>query len=132
RWQAISALAGTIDEDTMRRMNAAAELDGASFREAAALLFDPSAEAPARRGFLAVLFGPDFARLTAEHVLLVFAPVAASVLVGVPLGIAAVHRSWLAQPIFALAGVVQTIPSLALLAFLVALVGAIGLVPAAI
>src|SRR5690606_16455319 len=91
RWQAISALAGTIDEDTMRRMNAAAELDGASFREAAALLFAPSAEAPARRGFLAVLFGPDFARLTAEHVLLVFAPVAASVLVGVPLGIAAVH-----------------------------------------
>jgi osmoprotectant transport system permease protein len=48
------------------------------------------------------------------------------------LGVAAVRRPRLAQPIFALAGLMQTIPSLALLAFLVAVVGAIGIVPAAI
>jgi osmoprotectant transport system permease protein len=62
----------------------------------------------------------------------VFVPVIASILAGVPLGIAAVRRRWLAQPIFALTGIMQTVPSLALLAFLVALIGAIGIVPAAI
>ena len=47
----------------------------------------------------------------------------AAIAVGVPLGVAAARKRWLAQPIFALVGVVQTIPSLALLAFLIALMG---------
>jgi osmoprotectant transport system permease protein len=132
QWQGISGLAGRIDAATMLRMNAAAEIDRASFRAAAALFFDPAAGKPSRRSFTALLFGPDFGRLTAEHVLLVFAPVAAAILIGVPLGVAALRWPWLAQPVFALAGLVQTIPSLALLAFLVAMVGAIGIVPAAI
>jgi osmoprotectant transport system permease protein len=132
QWPGIAALAGRIDERTMLRMNAAAEIDGRSFREAAALFFDPAAAVPGRRPFAEILFGRDFARLTLEHVLLVFVPVAASIALGIPLGIAAMRRRWLAQPIFAVAGIVQTIPSLALLAFLVALMGTIGLVPAAI
>ncbi|MPZ47375.1 MAG: ABC transporter permease subunit [Betaproteobacteria bacterium] len=132
QWQGIAALAGHIDEATMLRMNAAAEIDGLSFRDASALLFDSAPQARERRTFFELLFGPDFARLTVEHLLLVFIPVVASILVGVPLGIAAVRRQRLAQPIFALAGIMQTIPSLALLAFLVALIGAIGIVPAAI
>ncbi len=132
QWRGIAALAGRIDEATMLRMNAAAEIDGLSFRDAAALLFEPSARERERRTFFDLLFGPDFARLTAQHLLLVFAPVAASIVLGIPLGIAAFRRRWLAQPIFALAGVMQTIPSLALLAFLVALIGAIGIVPAVI
>jgi osmoprotectant transport system permease protein len=132
QWQGIAALAGRIDQAAMLRMNAAAEIDGLSFRDAAALLSDPDARARQRRTFLGLLFGPDFARLTIEHLLLVFVPVTASILAGVPLGIAAVRRRWLAQPIFALTGIMQTVPSLALLAFLVALIGAIGIVPAAI
>jgi len=131
QWRAIAKLAGAIDEATMLRMNAAAEVDGHSFAQAAALRFGP-AEAPSRRSFFRTLFGPDFARLTMQHLTLVFGSVAASVLVGIPLGIAAARCRRLEQPVFALVGVVQTIPALAMLAFLVAIMGAIGVVPAAI
>jgi osmoprotectant transport system permease protein len=50
--------------------------------------------------------------------------------VGVPLGVAASGRKRLAQPILAAVGVIQTIPALALLAFLITLLGAIGTAPA--
>jgi osmoprotectant transport system permease protein len=132
QWQSIAALAGRIDDAAMRRMNAAAEIEGRSFAAAARLFFDPAAAAPARAGLAQRLFDADFGRLTWQHVLLVVGPVAASIAVGVPLGIAAVRWRWLAQPVLAFAGMVQTIPSLALLAFLVAVAGTIGVVPAAI
>ena len=89
-------------------------------------------EAKPSRGFLAVLFAPDLWRLTREHLLLVFGSLFAGIVVGVPLGVVAARRPRLAQPIFALVGVMQTIPSLALLAFLIVLTGTIGLLPAAI
>ncbi len=133
QWRKIQKLEGRIDEARMRQMNAAAEVEGRSFAQAAALMFTASqADAPARRSFASVLFGPDFLRLSTEHLLLVFGPVAASIAFGIPLGIAAVRWRRLAQPVFALTGIVQTIPSLALLAFLVAVIGPIGVVPAAI
>jgi osmoprotectant transport system permease protein len=135
QWQALAALQGTIDERSMMRMNAAVEMEGHSFAQAAALYFREPAERAVGaqpRGFFEVLFAPDLARLTREHLLLVFGSLAASIAVGVPLGVAAARKPWLAQPIFALAGIVQTIPSLALLAFLIALLGTIGTLPAAI
>jgi osmoprotectant transport system permease protein len=61
---------------------------------------------------------------------LVFASLAASIAVGVPLGIAAAKLPRLAQPILGAVGVIQTIPALALFAFLIALMGAIGTAPA--
>ena len=132
-WRAIGALAGRIDERAMVRMNAAAELQGRSFAEAAALL-DSTAPPPqaARRGLLGALFGPDFWRLTGEHLLLVFSSLAASIALGVPLGVAAAKLPRLAQPILGAVGVIQTVPSLALFAFLIALVGTIGTPPALI
>jgi osmoprotectant transport system permease protein len=135
QWQALAALQGKIDERSMMRMNAAAETEGRSFAQAAALYFQHPAQRAAsapRRGFFEVLLAPDLGRLTREHLLLVFGSLAASIAVGIPLGVAAARKPRLAQPIFALAGVVQTIPSLALLAFLIALMGTIGTLPAAI
>ena len=76
--------------------------------------------------------GSDLGRLTAEHLLLVFVSLAASVALGVPLGIAAAKWKRAAQPILGVVGVIQTIPSLALFAFLISLLGAIGTVPAVI
>ncbi len=132
-WQALQKLEGRIGERSMIRMNAAAELEGRSFAEAAALL--DAAETPrsaAARSFFGTLFGPDFWRLTGEHLVLVFASLAASVALGVPLGIAAAKLPRAAQPILGAVGVIQTIPSLALFAFLIALVGTIGTLPALI
>jgi glycine betaine/choline ABC-type transport system substrate-binding protein/ABC-type proline/glycine betaine transport system permease subunit len=132
-WRALRALEGRIDERRMIRMNAAAELEGRSFAQAAALLNeDGKPQVAASRNFLELLFGPDFWRLTGEHLLLVFASLAASIAVGVPLGVAAAKVPKMGTVIFGIVGVVQTIPSLALLAFLIAIVGAIGTLPALI
>ena len=129
-FEALQKLEGRIDEGAMIRMNAAAELEGKSFAQAAALFFGE--ETGKRRTFLAVLFGPDFWRLTGEHLLLVFVSLAASVVAGVPLGMVAAKLPRAAQPVLAAVGVIQTIPALALLAFLIALVGTIGVIPALI
>jgi len=132
QWQALSALEGKIDAQRMLHMNAAVEVEGRSFAQAAALYFHESGASERPRKFLEVLLAPDLARLTREHLLLVFGSLAASIVVGVPLGVAAARMRWLAQPIFAVAGAIQTIPSLALLAFLIALMGTIGTLPAAV
>jgi osmoprotectant transport system permease protein len=112
-------------------MNAAAELDKRSFAEAAALLDGHGAEQRAgERRFLHALFGPDFWRLTGQHLLLVFVSLAASITVGVPLGVIAARLPPCSQLVLGTVGVIQTIPSLALFAFLIALTGTIGTVPA--
>ncbi len=128
QWRALQSLQGRISESAMRRMNAAAELDRMSFAAAAGLAFSDSAGA--RRTFLTALFGNDLIRLTGQHLLLVFGSLAASLLAAIPLGIAAWKSRALAQVIFGVVGVFQTIPSLALLAFLIALMGTIGMLPA--
>jgi len=128
-FQSLQNLQGRIDEALMIRMNAAAELDGKTFGEAAALFAGGEASAGERR-LLPTLFGADFWRLTREHLVLVGASLACSVAVGVPLGIAAAKLPSAAQLILGAVGLIQTIPSLALFAFLIALLGTIGVVPA--
>ncbi|HET7198168.1 MAG TPA: glycine betaine ABC transporter substrate-binding protein [Burkholderiales bacterium] len=128
----MQSLAGRIDERSMIRMNAAAELEGRSFAQAAALFFREGAPGKGGRRLLATLFGPDFARLTIQHLLLVAVSLAAAIAVGLPLGVAAAKRPRAGQAILAAVGVIQTIPSLALFAFLIALLGGIGALPALI
>jgi len=129
-WARLQALAQRIDERAMIRLNGAVELQGQSFAAAAALLDAPGAAAASRRTFLGALCAADFWRLTREHLVLVFVSLAGSIGAGVPLGIAAVKFPRAAQFILGAVGIVQTVPSLALLAFLIALLGAIGTVPA--
>jgi osmoprotectant transport system permease protein len=63
-----------------------------------------------------------------QHVLLVAVSTATAILIGVPIGIAAAHRPWIGRPLAAITGIAQTIPSLALLGFLLPLpfVGGVG------
>jgi osmoprotectant transport system substrate-binding protein/osmoprotectant transport system permease protein len=124
-------LKGKIVAAHMMRLNARAELDGQSFAAVASefLAGDKTAQ---RRSLFAAVFAPDFWRLLREHVFLVIASLAAAVLAGVPLGIAAAKLRALAQPVLALTGLVQTIPALALLAFLIPVTGTIGTWPALI
>jgi osmoprotectant transport system permease protein len=70
--------------------------------------------------------------LLLEHLGLVFGSLALAVLVGIPLGLLAAKYSWLAQPVLVSTGLLQTIPSLALLAFLIPFTGTIGAWPALI
>jgi osmoprotectant transport system permease protein len=70
----------------------------------------------------------EILQLTGEHLLLVAISTALAVLVGVPLGLALARRPRLARPVLGFAGVVQTIPSLALFGLLIPLplLGGIG------
>ncbi len=140
-WDALKKLEGTIDDATMRRMNAAAELENKDFATVAASFIGEhrlaggsassgKAVAGPAADFWHKLFGPDFARLTAEHLLLVFLSLAASIAIGIPLGILAAKRPAIEGIILGATGIVQTIPSLALLAVLIPLTGRIGAVPA--
>lgn len=134
-YRAVQAMAGSVSTDAMLRMNAAAELDGQPFAKVAADFVSgaqPATATQARAGVLERLFAADFWRLTLEHCVLVFAALALSIAVGVPLGVWAA-RSRVARPwILGVTGVLQTIPALALLAFLIAALGRIGLLPAVI
>jgi osmoprotectant transport system permease protein len=132
-----AALEGRIDEAAMRAMNGAAEIDGRTFDAVARdFLAGRQAGAPPApatgtgQGFLARLLAPDLPRLLREHLTLVFASLAIAVAVGVPLGVLAHRRPRAGAVVMGVVGAAQTVPSLALLAFLIALVGTIGFVPA--
>jgi osmoprotectant transport system permease protein len=137
-WAALQKLEGAIDDAAMRRMNAAAELDNKDFASIAAGFLAGRAGGTSSGGvrpygdFWTKLFGSDFGRLTLEHLGLVFLSLAASILIGIPLGILAAKRPVTEGVILGATGVVQTIPSLALLAALIPLTGHIGAVPALI
>lgn len=133
-WAALKRLTGSIDEAKMIAMNARAELDGMSFANVAAAFLSAEGsegrDAQPRHGWLNTLFGRDFWRLTAQHLILVFGSLALAVILGVPLGLWAARRRAIAQPLLAVVSVIQTVPSLALLAFLIPVLGTIGTAPA--
>jgi osmoprotectant transport system permease protein len=66
---------------------------------------------------------------TGEHITLSLAAVALAVLVAVPLGIFLTRRPHLADPVMSGVGLLQTLPSVALLAFMIPVLG-IGRAPA--
>lgn len=152
-WKAISQLEGRISEKDMIAMNAAAEIDGQSFNRVAhdwlaAHPLDAPAAGPAgvradatapgvttsapsvRASLLAKIFDQNLARMTQQHLTLVLLSVALACVIGIPLGVLAASLPRLRQVVLGLAGVLQTIPSLALLALLIPLLGMIGTVPA--
>ena len=137
-WRALQDLAGRIDARRMIAMNASAELDGAPFTAIAASFLSPE-QAPAGQGaqgaqgsrrLVGALLAPDLGRLTAEHLLLVFISLAFSVLAGVPLGVWAERARRARAVILGAVGILQTVPALALLAFLIAAFDRIGTLPA--
>lgn len=69
---------------------------------------------------------------TGEHLLLTGVSTVAAIIIGIPLGIAAARMWWLRGPLLGAVGILQTIPSLAMLAILLALLRKIGAVPAII
>ncbi len=117
---AIRTLEGTIDEDRMTRLNAEAEKT-TDYALAAAGYFGEAARATA--GERSEGLAARIARLTGEHLTLVLVSLLAAIAVGVPLGIVASRPGFGSQLIIGTAGVIQTIPSLALLALLIPVLG---------
>ena len=126
---ALKRLEGQIDEAAMVQMNARAKLDRVPEATVAADFLRRTLD----QSSTAQVAGPwqSFWRHTKEHLLLVAISLAAAILVGIPLGILACRRPRLGQFVLAAAGVIQTIPSLALLVFMIPLLG-IGGPPAVV
>lgn len=126
--KALLRLQGAISEADMTGMNARVELDKIPEAEVAAdFLADRlGVRVEVQRETLVQRL---LAR-TGEHLVLVVVSLGLAILVAVPLGIVAARRPFLGQGILALAGIIQTFPALALLAFLILAVGRIGPVPA--
>lgn len=109
-------LGGTIDERLMISMNAEANRSK-DYAEAATLYFKSRGQKNVKveRTSLVV----QTLHLTAQHLGYVGISLLAAVLVGLPLGIRAARPDWTSGLILSATGVVQTIPSLALLGLLV-------------
>jgi len=132
-WAALQLLEGRIDERAMIAMNARAELQGEAFDVIARnFLAGGKAEGNASRGFMAKLFGSDLGRLARQHLMLVAVSVGLAIAIAVPLGVAVFPHLRLRALVLGAAGLLQTVPSLAMLAVLISLLGAIGTLPALI
>ena len=114
---ALRRLEGTLDETRMIRLNAEAERTK-NYARAANLYFERSARST---NSLNDSFPRKLARWTLRHLQLAGFSLLLSIIVGIPLGIVASRGGAVGHVILGFAGVVQTIPSLALLALLVPL-----------
>jgi osmoprotectant transport system permease protein len=123
----LARLEGAISASDMVALNSRAKLDKVPEATLAA-------ELAARRFSVHALTRGDglwrrLGQRTLEHLTLVGLSLSGAVLVGLPLGIVAARRRRLGQLILGATGLLQTIPSLALLVFMIPLFG-IGAVPA--
>lgn len=134
----LALLAGRIDDATMRRLNAEVELRRHSAASVATrflgdlgLVRRQTTAAPRRTGLLALLWQRRWRtlQLTGQHLLLTGVAVLGACLFGIPLALLVSRRRRSATLTIGAAGVLQTIPSIALLAFMLPLFG-IGARPA--
>lgn len=128
----LAPLAGTIDDETMRRLNHAVDELGQSPQTVAAVWISGES---AREGvvgtwsFLMQRRGMLW-RKVAEHLTLTGLAMLIAIGVGVPAGVL-IHRYRAGSGlVLAVTEIVQTIPSLAMLAFLFAVYGLLGMAPA--
>ena len=127
---ALEALAGQIDAPAMIAMNARARLERVPESEvAAAFLRARLGEASVPTAAPAPGLVRRIATRLGEHLTLVGVALGLSLLVAVPLGVLAARRRRVGQAVLAGVGVLQTIPSLALLVLMIPLLG-IGTRPA--
>jgi osmoprotectant transport system permease protein len=120
----IDAMSGRIDQRRMRAANAALE-HGHALQDVASSLLESKVIADS--GDASWLF--EVVTQTVRHLELVAVSLLFAILMGVPLGVAASHLPRTGALLLSVAAVLQTIPSLALLALLIPLFG-VGAVPA--
>lgn len=139
---ALTLLSGRLDESTIRQLNRRVEVDGEDVSVVAASELKAlglvgggrttgKVKESAQSGFITYLWErrTNLAQLTLRHLLLVGLALLAAVMVAVPLGLFLERTRRIAEPAIGTLGVLQTIPSIALLAFMIPLLG-VGVTPA--
>jgi osmoprotectant transport system permease protein len=117
---ALKRLEGAIDETRMTRLNAEAEKTK-DYALAASTFFGDAARQSAQAH--EETFAHKLAGWLGRHLYLVGVSLLFAIIVGIPLGILASRGGLLGHTILSVTGVIQTIPSLALLALLVPVLG---------
>ena len=121
---ALQKLAGRIDENTMRQMNAKVKLQGAKEDVVVAAFLGIRADTSADAGLWSRLL-----QTSIDHIKLVVLSLGMAVLLAIPLGILAERLKRLGQLVIGLTGILQTVPSLAMFVFMIPIFG-IGTWPA--
>lgn len=125
---ALRKLEGQITAEEMQAMNNEAQLRQLTFREIAANFLQSKGLAGDSVRKKRSLYR-EILRKTLRHLVLTFSGLVAAFLIAVPLGMLVYRRDWPARVVVYVAGLLQTIPSIALLAFMIPLMG-IGVAPA--
>ena len=112
---------GAIPASVMVAMNARAKLERVPESRVAAAFLAEHLDLDVR--VETVGFARRLARTTRDHLYLVLISLTAAILIAIPLGVAAAKREGLGRVILGVTGVIQTIPSLALLVFMIPLLG---------
>jgi len=142
---ALVALAGSIDDEQMRKLNYAVDVQKKTPADVARGWLDwrkgetpepwrgddaGQAEGPVNFWTLGWQRRGEVGQKTVEHLYLTVMGVVIAICIGVPLGVL-IHRVAPARgPVLAFTEIMQTIPSLAMLAFLFVLYGLLGPAPA--
>ena len=121
---ALQKLAGRIDENTMRQMNAKVKLQRAKEDVVVAAFLGIRADTSADVGLWSRLL-----QTSIDHIKLVVLSLGMAVLLAIPLGILAARLKRLGQLVIGLTGILQTVPSLAMFVFMIPIFG-IGTWPA--
>lgn len=128
--RALVRLEGRIDEVEMRAMNASVLFDHKTFAQVAADFL--SAEKLVVKSTSSVTsVSSDIIQKILRHLLLTFAGLGLAILTALPLGVVLYWSPRLTSPVLYITSLLQTVPSIALLAILIPVVG-IGITPAII
>jgi osmoprotectant transport system permease protein len=131
---ALGELSGRLDEVTMRDLNRRVEVDGQTVGAVAASalqalgLVGPGAPTDLQRP-RSVVDRSALVKQTLRHLLLVGISLGVACLVALPLGVLLERARGPAESVIRGVGLIQTVPGIALLAFMIPLFG-IGIVPA--
>ncbi|MFI4882292.1 MAG: glycine betaine ABC transporter substrate-binding protein [Phycisphaerales bacterium JB064] len=130
----IESLTGIIDESAMVSLNAMVDVEGREEADVARQYVDGVAKRGAGltlRERIAQAMS-NMPKHTAEHAILVGVSMLGAIVIAVPMGVVAARSRGFAQVVLGVSGILQTIPSLALLALLVSTLAMTSKVPAII
>ena len=127
----INELKGKINAKKMQMMNARVVFDNDSYPEVARAFLVENKLIKTGKSASVPGFWTEILMKTVVHLQLTFVALLAAMILAIPMGIFIYKHSLTAKPILYLTGLLQTIPSIALLAFMIPLFG-IGMVPAVV
>lgn len=128
---AIESLTGVLDEAAMSSLNAQVDVEGREERDVARNYFDTGGVSAGVLGLNERIrqAAGEIPLRTGEHAILVGVSMLLAIAIAVPMGVVAARSRGFEQVVLGVSGVLQTIPSLALLALLVSLLAITGQIP---